>query len=130
MPTPVSEISSTASRPTLASETVIVPPSGILDGVFNDIITDLRQFAGIGKHFAFVLNLHDNLLAALLGQRIQAGNRFAHRIGQHHHFPAQAKLVAVDMHQRQQIADDGGQPVDLLVDSTRILMVASGVFNS
>ena len=88
----------------------------ILDCVFNDVIADLRQLAGIGKHLAVIFNMRFNLLLSLFRQRRQAGNRLPDRVGKDHHFPTQAQFVAVDMHQRQQVADDRGQPVDFLVD--------------
>ena len=53
----------------------------VFDGVFDDVIADLRQLAGVGEHLAFVLNVNDNLLTALFRQRAETRGSLAHRVG-------------------------------------------------
>ena len=89
---------------------------GVFDGVFHQVVDHLVHLALVGVHLAGILDVDDQLLAALSRHRVQAVAVFLDQVLEGQLFAGQLDGAGVHAHQGQQVADDGAQPVDFPVD--------------
>ena len=92
------------------------PLRGILDGVVHQVIEHLAQLLGVPGSLDLVLYRHFQANIPLLRQGPQPPGGIVHQLVQLQQLGLELHAPAIDMHQGEQIAHDGVEPVDLPVD--------------